>query len=244
MQQVAAALIGNALTDKGSGYLLIANTSPQGVDMRQMRVVNGRLCWPKSSPKNGASVYEFDHMLLALERFETVVAKNGLAPVLFEKPWSETRGAIGTGKKEAASAAFEKLQSAILASNDLTEDDRTALLGGYQKRYQQLADLKWPPKPGADKGAGQRGRASDSLRVRVLSAASKVDRSLANGLTTIANVLGQPSTVGDQPEHDLDAVIAAADAVRMGLGSQPRPAQLHGQLATALVRATTGFDLS
>ena len=70
MQQVAAALIGNALTDKGSGYLLIANTSPQGVDMRQMRVVNGRLCWPKSSPEDGASVYEFDHMLLALERLD------------------------------------------------------------------------------------------------------------------------------------------------------------------------------
>jgi hypothetical protein len=181
-------------------------------------------------------------VLLALERFGTVIAKDGLAATLFDKPWSETRAAIGTGKQENASAAFEKLQGTILASNDLTEDDRIALLGGYQKRYQQLVDLKWPPKP--DKGTGQRGGAGDSLPVRIrgaASAASKVDRGLASGLTTVAKVLDEPSTLDDQPKHDFDAVVAAADALRTGFGSRPRSAPLHGQLATALVRATTGF---
>ncbi|HUB45627.1 MAG TPA: hypothetical protein VMB73_11635 [Acetobacteraceae bacterium] len=238
MTQVAAALIGNALTEDGSGYLLIANTSPAGMDMRQMRVVGGRLCWPKAGPKNGAPVYEFDHVLLALERFATVIAKDGLASSLFEKPWAETRAAIGTGKQEGASAALEKLQGAILASNDLTEDDRAALLGGYQKRYQQLADIRWPPKTAGAKGEGRRGAAADSLSVRVLGLASKADRNLATGLASVAKVLDQPSRVGVEPEQDLDAIIEAASAVRKGLGSRSRPRQLHGQIATALVRAS------
>jgi hypothetical protein len=242
VSQVVAALIGNALTDKGSGYLLIANTSPQGTDMQQMRVVNGRLCWPNAGPKKGAPVYEFDHALLALERFGTVIAKDGLAPLLFEKNWSSTREAIGGGNKEAASAAFDKLQGAIFASNNLIEDDRVALLGGYQKRYQQLAELRWPAARDASKGGGQRGGAGDSLHNRVLSAANSSDGELGNDLATIAEVLGRPAHESDARDADIQVVVDAATAVRAGLGRQSQPGEARGQLATALLRATTGFE--
>src|SRR5262249_6266039 len=133
IQQVAAALIGNALTEQGSGYLLIANSSEHEANLPHMRVVGGRLCWPRDGTKAGAPVIEFDHALLALERYDTIVEKTGLAPVLFEQPWAATRAAIGRGDKPETSAAYDKLMTAIYASSDLTEQDRIALIGGYQK---------------------------------------------------------------------------------------------------------------
>jgi hypothetical protein len=54
----------------------------------------------------------------------------------------------------------------------------------------------------------------------------------------VAKVLSEPATFGDDPAQDQAAIIAGADAVRLGLASQPRQAHLHGQLATALVRAS------
>jgi hypothetical protein len=251
VQQVAAALIGNTLTDRGSGYLLIANSREQEPNLPQMRVVGGRLCWPRDGAKAGAPVIEFDHALLALERYDTIVEKTGLAPVLFEQPWATTRSAIGRGNKAEASAAYDKLMSDIYASLDLTEQDRVALIGGYQKIYEDLANRRWPKRPEAQ----NRGDGGTGLVSRIQSAAARADmaggRELSSGLSLVADALKRPAegipdpqNSADATKEDADAVIGVAQMIRQHiaeLGTQD--AAQARSIATALVRATIGYEL-
>jgi hypothetical protein len=134
-------VIGNALTETGSGYLLVANTAPEKFDLDHARVVNGRLCWPEDQ-NGGRPVVEFDHALLALERYETITERlTGLAPVLFDEPWMAVRKA---SSEQAVLEASAKLRDAISASPDVTEDDRFNLIGTYRAFCEKLIEVRWP----------------------------------------------------------------------------------------------------
>ena len=115
--QVTAALIGNVLTETGSGYLLIANVNSDAFDPAKARVVGGRLCWPEGD-HGGQPVTEFDHVLLVVERYETIVEKTtGLAPVLFDGPWTAVRAAASEAE------ANKKSRQAARRHQRLTRPD-------------------------------------------------------------------------------------------------------------------------
>jgi hypothetical protein len=219
VKQVAASLIGNALTETGSGYLLIANTAPGNFDMKRGRVVNGRLCWP-ADLHGGQPVVEFDHALLALERFETITEKaTGLAPVLFEEPWSAVRKA---SNEKAANEALDKLRDAISASPDVTEGDRIALLIGYATVAGNLIAARWPAKAGKQNRGG--GAAVTLAEKFSIAAASNKDqrapintrlRGLSQVLQEDALHDGQADTASDE-QHET-AILRAAQAVRASM---------------------------
>jgi hypothetical protein len=235
-------LIGSALTDSGSGYLLVSSALEKDVDPSKMRVVRGRLCWPEGV-NEGRPIVEFDHALLALERYDTVVEKTGLAPTLFEQSWKVTREAIGSGDKNVASATFDKLRSAIFASPDITEADRVALLGGYEKIYQGLADKRWPKQTSTEeRGAGDR----DTLASRIITIASDTRSPFGTELSKVAQALSERGEVDLDPHQidaktDISAIIDAALTVRRRVGEQGAPNVTTARgLASILMRASVG----
>jgi hypothetical protein len=174
VQQVAAALIGNALTERGSGYLLVANAKPETFLVSKGRVIDGRLHWP-ADREGGNAVVEFDYALLALEYFDTVSEKGtGLAEALFGQYWASVRKA---SKREFADEALEKLCDAISASPDLTEDDRLSLLTAYAGAAEKLIAARWPNKL----AARGRGGAGDGFQSRLNGAADRLEQSGAAG---------------------------------------------------------------
>ena len=144
VNQVVAALIGSAMTEFGSGYLLIANVDLETFDPGRGRVVAGRLHWPLDL-HDGKAVVEFDHALLALEQYDTIIQKEtGLAPALFELLWTGVRNA----QQDQSGAALTKLIDSIAGSPDITENDRIALIGGYSATFERLAKARWGSSPG------------------------------------------------------------------------------------------------
>ncbi len=216
VSEVVATLIGNALTEAGSGYLLIANVPPDTFDPKRGRVVAGRLHWPLDE-KNGAAVVEFDHALLAIERFDTVIEPaTGLAPVLFEQLWSEVRKA----PMEQARAALTRLQDSIAGSSDLTENDRIALLGSYSVTFNRLAEARWGAAAAA--AVVTRGSGASTLASSLTSAAGALKEGSAEQdiVYSIAAAV-QPSTqewTRDPSDEAIDAaVLDTAMAIRGAL---------------------------
>jgi hypothetical protein len=213
-------LLGNALTDRGSGYLLVANTASQRFDITRARVDGGRLCWP-ADIKGGHPVIEFDHALIALERFETVAAAGtGLAESLFGQSWAAVRKA---NKRETAHEALEKLRDAVAASPDLIEDDRLRLLTAYGAAATKLAEARWP---GA-KASGDRGALTSSLLTRLDNLASRRaqagDDTVVERVRDAANQVERPLELSDPEsrdaaatrEHDNRAIFRLASAIQI-----------------------------
>lgn len=152
VEELTAALIGNALTATGSGYLLIAKAGPEEFDPRRGRVVSGRLHWPLDR-NGGKAVVQFDHALLALEQYDTIIQKGtGLAPALFQSQWS----AVLKAPHDQAKAMLGRLQDAIAASPDVTEADRIALIGGYSLTFERLAKARQDAMNPDDAARGSR----------------------------------------------------------------------------------------
>jgi hypothetical protein len=224
VKQVIAALIGNALTDTGSGYLLIANVAPEAFDLKRGRVVNGRLCWP-GDVKQGQPVVEFDHALLALERFETAIEKGtGLASALFEEPWVAVRRA---GNEKAANEALDNLRDAISASPDITESDRLTLLPAYATAAEKLIAARWPAKSADNRPKRGGGAAETVVEKLSMAAANLGDKGelgkiggRLNDLSVALNsyVVGDVETdATEQTEKDEAAILGVAGAVRAKL---------------------------
>lgn len=202
VDQVAAALIGNVLTERGSGYLLIANTSPDDFDLAKARVIRGRLHWPEGL-QGGGAVVEFDHALLALEQFDTVIQKGtGLAPALFGSLWAAVGAAAS---RNEAAAALRRLQDGIATSPDLTENDRIALIGGYAKAAEALASARWgtTAQEEAATRAAVRGAAGDALTTRLRLAAQRFgpdDMSAPDRPVVVRSVNGIAKLLDDLPD--------------------------------------------
>lgn len=235
------ALNGTILTS--SGYFLAANASRATADPATLRVVKGRLCWPKNGGKNGEMVTDFDYCLLAIEHFKTVVeSASGMAPVLFPEQWKAVTAAIGDKKQQAAADAFDRLQGAILNSPDLIEADRVSLLGGYQARYDQYAGI-------IGAGRGKRGDGEAGITDRIDQAVSdlkgknqKLAQKLAYVSTAAAAVVDEridEAAIGSE-----EAVLSAARSVRRTLIEKKLltvDADEDAALATALARAAVGY---
>jgi len=225
VNQVAAALIGNVLTESGSGYLLIADVDANTFDPRRGRVVAGRLHWPLDV-NGGKPVVEFDHALLALEQYDTIIQKEtGLAPALFETLWTGARNA----PREQSAAALTKLIDSIAGSPDVTENDRIALIGGYSVTFERLAKARWGASTGEDASRQTRGEALPNLADRLTVAAAVLadNESSANdqaAIQEIAGAISRQATAwaegdGDNPSDTaIDAAaLEAARAVRTAL---------------------------
>jgi hypothetical protein len=243
VNQLAAALIGSALTEAGSGYLLIANVGPDQFDPRRGRVVAGRLHWPEGV-HGGKAVIEFDHALLALEQFDTIIQKEtGLAPVLFQPLWSEVLKA----SKDQAAAALTRLQDGISGSPDITENDRIALIGGYAATFERLARARWGA--GADavltRGGGVKTFSSSLTRAaKPLAAVSTADQDAVYAIAGVIAKLPEDWTAlaGDPSDDAInDAVFDTASAVRAALGS--RKLDTH-KIARVVARAAVADGVS
>ena len=216
VRQLSAALIGNALTEAGSGYLLIANVSSQTFDPRRGRVVGGRLHWP-TDVKGGAPVVEFDHALLALEQYKTIVEKStGLAPELFQTLWL----AALAGTKEQSATALSKLVEAVASSPDVTEEDRYALIVAYKLQYEKIATVRgWLETTATGRSSGAllfQDRLSEMAGEKNIRPQHKAALNAISTIDLSANA--QPRLAAGTPEDgDFDAVLQAAQAVRRKL---------------------------
>lgn len=240
VEQEVAALIGNALTEQGSGYLLVADVAPKDFDLTKARVKDGRLCWP-SGQHDGNPVTEFDHLLLALERFDTVAEKGtGLAEALFGQPWAAVRNAT---RPETATEALEKLRDAIAASSDLIEDDRLKLLTAYGTVAGKLIAARWPAKAAAVQ-EGSRGDGLNDLRTRLEDTVAQLDRQPGGNNQQVSDRLGIAAQAirsagalssPDKPdsseirEADMDAILGLAKSITL-----PKP---HGDGGAVARRA-------
>lgn len=248
INRVVDALIGSALTEEGSGYLLVANVGPEAFDPSVARVVKGRLCWPENV-KNGQPVVEFDHALLALEHYETIIqADTGMAPALFEANWEEVRKA---SSRETAKTALGKLQDAIAASPEITEADRIALLGGYATVAERLAIARWgPPKSQADQqsDAGTRGFGASSFKSLLEREAEAINidgtfKTVSTTVRKIAKAAQLPAAWNlDDGEEAKDAVVEAAILdvalnVRQALDSRSDLTPEHSSTISSLVQS-------
>lgn len=222
VQPLVAALIGSALTDKGSGYLLVANVASDQFDVSRARVVGGRLHWP--GEKGGAAVTEFDYSLLALECFDTVAERGtGLAEALFGQPWAAVRKAT---RRDTANEALDKLKDMISASSELTENDRLKLLTAYAGAAKRLFDGRWPASAdGGTRGSGQeRGGGVASIQSRLANTAVLLadgDNQIAETLRKAAAQIGRapdianPESTDAEATRDADADVILAFAQRV-----------------------------
>jgi len=240
VRQEVAALNGAVLTD--SGYLLVANAPPEIADPSTLRVVNGRLHWPKGGEKNGQMVTDFDYCLLAIEYLKTLVEPaSGIAPVLFNEPWKAVMSTVGARQSEAAADAYDRLQAAIMTSPDLIEADRVALLGGYLTLYEKYLAIKGLK-------SAERGTAATGIADRLVLAASE----LREGQQGLSQKMSHVSAAVDALAGPIDeallgkdeTVLSAARSVREALVGRKLLAEDPNEdaaLAAALARATVGY---
>jgi hypothetical protein len=229
----------------GSGYMLIASVDPQTFDVSRGQVVGGRLHWP-AHQNGGQEVTQFDHALLALERFETVAEEGtGLAEALFGQAWAAVRRAA---KREAAEEALEKLRDTIAASPDLTEDDRLKLLTAYAAAAGKLAEARWPgPKPMTT----ARGSATESLRSRLSGSAAQLDKqpngaqaAVAGRLRAAVAQLAKPLDLPDPQETnavknreaDIKAILGFAQSIKIADTIAPADAILAARAVAGAIR--------
>lgn len=211
VSQVVAALVGNALTDRGSGYLLLGNFDPARFPLSTARVVAGRLHWP-SDIKGGGPVREFDYILLAIERLETVIEPGtNLSSFLFGPSWKIFREAKS---REAANEALQGLRDAIAASPDVTEDDRLKLLVSYGSAAESLIAARWPTA--VERTRGNAG-ASFSVGLGNAVVARKKDRVLVARLGSAASSAkkfpGLPAKGANRDGKDEDVADAELRAI-------------------------------
>ncbi|MGH7069549.1 MAG: hypothetical protein ACREFO_05980 [Acetobacteraceae bacterium] len=144
-------------TLRKSGYLLVSNAAGDSPLKGKLFVSGGRLRYDNSP--DSQVVTDFDYCLLAVERYETVLDKRGLAPDLFEEPWQKVLDGVRSSR-DAADRAFRDMKRIIFGSSDLIKTDRDVAMVSYQLDYEKALKSFGPP---AARGELTRGIASGGV---------------------------------------------------------------------------------
>jgi hypothetical protein len=118
----------------GSGYRIFAGQPARPSDVEDLAMVAGRL-QHRDASGSCRPVTEFDYCVIALERLQSRATAGLLTTLPLHQRWVEVIPFLTANRVEDAEAAFGKLQSEILMSADLTEEDRLVALAVYNKKW-------------------------------------------------------------------------------------------------------------
>lgn len=193
-----AYLDGQALTK--SGYLLVSGSLTEDVRKTDLVVKNGRL--RLKGDTEDAPPYDFDYCLLSIEQQDSLfsggagaAALNDLADLPFHKKWNEVGQLLVKRKSAEAEEALMVLRSEVLASPDLTEDDRLIAIAGYDvayARYEQQFQARTEVAKGPAMRAPRVRTQATGLRELAAASAKNNDPATAKALENIAFQLLRP----------------------------------------------------
>ncbi|MGY8663671.1 hypothetical protein Q3C01_15040 [Bradyrhizobium sp. UFLA05-109] len=124
--------------DHGSGYRVFAGAAMGDRTLDDLWMIEGRL--RHSDAERTRPVTEFDYCVLAVERLETRAQANLLTTLPLHQQWLKVVPHLTGNRLSEAEAEFQKLQSEILLSPDLTEQDKLIALAVYQTKWGDVSN--------------------------------------------------------------------------------------------------------
>jgi hypothetical protein len=241
---------------KKSGYLLVSGPLPPGIRAADLVVENSRL--ELRGDRHTRPSAEFDYCLLAIEQRDSLFpslppsdAKSASAMLValsglpFHERWRRVGTLLAQRKGTEAEEALLMLRAEVIASPDLSEEDRLIAIGGYDVAYAQYEQSLMAKAGGA--GPATRGFRSGTpatgLKAVAAARGQQGDHATATALNKIALYLQTEGSVGSPPSgENMDKVLAKAFS---GLRPVMATAREKGLRAVTLANALSiGTDAS
>jgi hypothetical protein len=230
---------GNALTE--SGYLLVCGPAVNSIDAKRLLVVDNRL------HLDGERATGFDYCLVAIEHAATRLPQgtdtiNPLTGLAFHRRWREVGQLLAAKNVVEAEARIAHLRAEVVASPELTEDDRLIAIAAYDTSYEKLRRALVPATAGAAARSARGGTPAASLRGAAEQRQKAGQKAAGEVLSRMATRL---QLAGGVNGSDPDAVFASeAIAFRDSLATLDRRgnANLAATLAEAISGAVTRED--
>jgi hypothetical protein len=225
---------------KQSGYVLVSGPLPDEVDPVDFIVKNSRLELRPGAKT--ASLDKIDYCLIAIEQrdslFEAGAELRELAGLPFHAHWRTVASLLAQRKAAEAEGALLTLRAEVIASPDLTEQDRLIAIGGYDVAYTKFAQPLLAKAGGA--GLVTRGLRSGTPVTGLKAEAKgreKSDPATAAALNAIVLDLQRaPANYGD-PDA---ALVEAFSVLRAPLAKARTDGARAAILANALSVGTAG----
>lgn len=203
---------GSALTK--SGYLLVCGPSAKALTDDQLEVVDNRL------HIDGKRAEGVDYCLVAIEHTASRLPQgaetiNPLTGLTFHRHYRDAGQFLSKKNLAEAEAKIALLRSEVVASPELTENDRMLAIAAYDTSYEKLRKVLVPDAPGGATRSARSGSPASLLR-QVSDQRKKVgQQSAGEVLEQMATRLQLSNGVNGR---DPDAVFAAeAIALRKSL---------------------------
>jgi hypothetical protein len=222
--------------DHGAGYRVFAGAPEREPLLDDLSIVEGRLCH-RNGGKSIRPVTEFDYCVLAVERLETRATVALLTTLPLHQQWKKVVPLLTGNKAAEAEAEFVKLQSEILLTPDLTEEDRLVALSVYQKKW---ADVRSRIQLGDAAPKGTRSPAAESLRAGLTIEAAAIRKAGNQRLAKVAEVLIdqlQGLAVGRAEDLSNDEISGVRNALKEKAQGAPMSAEVANLFAAARLRS-------
>ena len=228
--------------DHGCGYRIFAGQPPRASDLEDLAMVAGRL---QHRDARGAcrAVTEFDYCVIAVERLQSRATTGLLTTLPLHQHWVAAIPHLTANRIEDAEATFGRLQSEILLSPDLTEEDRLIAIAIYQKKWADVA-ASIRPRSGqlrSEASGGQtRGKAAGlfkmGLTIETEARRAHGSKSAVAFGEMLATELRKSS---EQPPSDAAENIGQAEIVSLAtaLRALPKPLSSASDVAAMLTAA-------
>lgn len=214
-------LHGNAL-DR-SGYLIVAGSTPAKLTARSLRVIGSQLhvCTEiDTQPAEG-----FDYCLIAIEHRESLFDSasdpsiNELTVLPFDAKWKEVVRLLAAKNKPEAEQAMLGVNADVVASADLTEQDRLTAIAAYESAYLKYLRALIPQEHGAHRDT--RGAAPVALRNEADIQGNSGRPEVGGALNAIASQLqNSDAEIPPDPHKPEMTFIAEAQHFRRELQAQ------------------------
>jgi hypothetical protein len=197
---------------KQSGYVLVSGPLPADLDPTDFVVENSRLSLRPGA--KSASLDKLDYCLIAIEQRDSLFTSGaelrGLAGLPFHARWRNVTSLLAQRKSAEAEEALLALRAEVVASPDLTEEDRLIAVGGYDVAYAKYAQPLLAKAGGLDiRTRGLRsGTPVTALRAEA-NARAKSDAATAAALNAIVLDLQRaPSNPNTAADARADTILA------------------------------------
>lgn len=217
-----------------SGYLLVSGPLPTGLAAADLVVANGRLRMRNGAPELPA---DLDSCVVAIEHRASLIPEGdarastllaALSGLPFHERWKKVASLLVQRKTVEAEEGLLALRAEVVASPDLSEEDRLLAIGAYDAYAKPLA--------AAPDGEARRSARSGTpvTGLKAIAAALTCEPATAKALNTIAVTLQRTSAPAEPPEAFADEVLARAIT---SLRAPMREARANGVRAAVLANA-------
>jgi hypothetical protein len=227
-----------------SGYLLVSGPLPPNITATDLVVENNQL--RLKGDRKGEPLEGVDYCLLAIEQCDSLFAPTEnkpasamlgqLAGLPFHARWRSVTALLAQRKATEAEEALLTLRAEVIASPDLTEEDRLIAIGGYDVAYAQY-ELPLLGKVGGLATRGFRsGTPVTGLKAMAAARREQGDKATGNALDAIALNLQRAQGGNGPPPADGDSDNVLAEAF-LGLRATMATARSQGLRAVVLANA-------